>query len=301
MTDRLAEIEARCEKATEGPWETEVNLPYNRHPSVFGGHRHRDQAIMHIAEVGNAQAERQDQWEADALFIAASRTDMPWLLAQLRAARADVERLTERCGIYQSQVEAGAKRIEAAERLVYVPGVWRCPKCNFRLVQSNLNANTGTVTARDEPGDKCPNCASPLWRCSWKIEAQENLTIGEQQVARAVAAEARVRGHQSECDEVEQILGKALGYPWYKDDQKNFPNSTEADGVCVGEHVPSSIAMEAANRIRAAEARAEKMRAALELAEAAIDDCQSWRSHNHHKELSAVRAALAADTGERQP
>ena len=46
-----------------------------------------------------------------------------------------------------------------------------------------------------------------------------------------------------------QSLGKALGYPWYKDDQKNFPGSTEADGVCVGEHVAESIADEAAQYI----------------------------------------------------
>ena len=28
--------------------------------------------------------------------------------------------------------------------------------------------------------------------------------------------------------EIEQILGKALMYPWFKDDQCNFPNATEA-------------------------------------------------------------------------
>lgn len=49
--------------------------------------------------------------------------------------------------------------------------------------------------------------------------------------------------------EVCQILGKALHYPWYKDDQQNFPGTTEADGVCVGEHFAESIAMEAAQRI----------------------------------------------------
>lgn len=52
------------------------------------------------------------------------------------------------------------------------------------------------------------------------------------------------------CHEVEQILGKALGYPWYKDDQKNFPGTTEADGVCFGEHVPETLAQEAAQKIR---------------------------------------------------
>jgi len=51
------------------------------------------------------------------------------------------------------------------------------------------------------------------------------------------------------CNEVEQVLGKALGYPYYYKDQKNFPGSTEADGVCVGDHVPESILAEAARRL----------------------------------------------------
>tara|TARA_R110002126_G_scaffold290704_4_gene448316 strand:- start:16836 stop:17837 length:1002 start_codon:yes stop_codon:yes gene_type:complete len=56
---------------------------------------------------------------------------------------------------------------------LYVPGVWRCPKCQFELMQSNLNSRDGTVTARDEAGDKCPNCKTALWRVSWKDWAIE--------------------------------------------------------------------------------------------------------------------------------
>ena len=52
-----------------------------------------------------------------------------------------------------------------------------------------------------------------------------------------------------EFHEIEQTLGKALGYPWFKDDQKNFPGATDADGVCVGDHVAASLAMEAADKI----------------------------------------------------
>jgi len=55
---------------------------------------------------------------------------------------------------------------------------------------------------------------------------------------------------KKESQEIEQILGKALGYPWYKDDPKNFPNATEADGVCVGPNIAASLAMEAADRIK---------------------------------------------------
>ncbi|WZO97291.1 hypothetical protein EP7_004316 [Isosphaeraceae bacterium EP7] len=50
-------------------------------------------------------------------------------------------------------------------------------------------------------------------------------------------------------DEVCQTLGKALGYPWFKDDQKNFPGADETHGVCVGEHVAETIAEAAAKRI----------------------------------------------------
>ena len=56
--------------------------------------------------------------------------------------------------------------------------------------------------------------------------------------------------YKKELEKIEQILGKALGYPWYKDDPKNFPNATEADGVCIGDHTAWSLAMCAADRIR---------------------------------------------------
>lgn len=48
--------------------------------------------------------------------------------------------------------------------------------------------------------------------------------------------------------EICQILGKALGYPKFADDQKNFPGAT-GDDVCVGEHTAETIAAEAAKKI----------------------------------------------------
>lgn len=56
------------------------------------------------------------------------------------------------------------KEVERLNRLVYVPGLWRCAKCEFNLIQATMNASSGTVTARNTPGAKCPNCESPLWR-----------------------------------------------------------------------------------------------------------------------------------------
>ena len=60
----------------------------------------------------------------------------------------------------------------------------------------------------------------------------------------------QLRKYQEEIQEIEQILGKALGYPWFKDDPKNFPTATEADGVCVGDHTAWSLAMCAADKIK---------------------------------------------------
>jgi len=58
----------------------------------------------------------------------------------------------------------------------------------------------------------------------------------------------RERGLLVELRDCEQIAGKALGYSWYKDDPKNFPDATEVDGVCVGSHSPATVVQELANK-----------------------------------------------------
>lgn len=50
-------------------------------------------------------------------------------------------------------------------------------------------------------------------------------------------------------DAISQKLGKVLGFPWYKDDQKNFPGATDANGVCTGPYVAEDLAELAAKRI----------------------------------------------------
>lgn len=88
------------------------------------------------------------------------------------------------------------------------------------------------------------------------------------QAATAIAdLQARIehltRGCAKQNDEVSQALGKALGYPWFKNDQANFPGATEANGVCVGEHVAESLADEAAAKIADLQAGLERVKGAL--------------------------------------
>lgn len=85
-----------------------------------------------------------------------------------------------------------------------------------------------------------------------------------EQRARVDEQERLVAGYQRECDEVEQLLGKALGYPLA--DHTICARCDPVTGctcgtpiVVVGEHTPASIAADAANRV----AELERQNAAL--------------------------------------
>ena len=73
---RLAEIRARAEAATDGPWEWAART------TVDG-----DKWAVFHGESTSALAMNNDGWAPDAEFIAASRTDLPALLAAVEAVR----------------------------------------------------------------------------------------------------------------------------------------------------------------------------------------------------------------------
>ena len=81
----------------------------------------------------------------------------------------------------------------------WYPGQWVCAKCKFTLQQMVMSAGDGSVTAQDKPGEPCPNCASPLWRTTWKQEASEMQERAIEQMererdeARKHAANTRIR------------------------------------------------------------------------------------------------------------
>jgi len=100
-----------------------------------------------------------------------------------------------------------------------------------------------------------------------------------QKLQAAVAERDRLlKGYQLENWEAGQVLGKALGYPWYKDDPVIFPECTEAEGVCIGEHTTVTIAMEAAQRL------AERDTALTIVADIA-DNLISWKKGDGFSEV----------------
>lgn len=68
----------------------------------------------------------------------------------------------------------------------------------------------------------------------------------ESQAAEIAELRRQREGYQRHLRECEQIAGRALGYPRYEDDQKNFPGTTDADGVCVGDHIADTVVAELA-------------------------------------------------------
>ena len=74
IESRLAEIRARVEAATEGPWE------WLAHTTVDG-----DKWAVFHGESTPALAMNNDGWAPDAEFIAHARTDLPALLAAVEA------------------------------------------------------------------------------------------------------------------------------------------------------------------------------------------------------------------------
>ena len=79
--------------------------------------------------------------------------------------------------------------------------------------------------------------------------------------------------YKKEMEEIEQILGKTLGYPWFKDDQCNFPNATEADGVAIGDHTAWSLAHQAADRIKELQEQLDQHKARVDKLSLLLGNC----------------------------
>lgn len=82
-SEELAEIEARANAATPGPWETHVTY-------CVITLRYGDDGYL-VADCG--ASESPDCCEGNAPFIAHARTDVPALVAEVRRLTAEVERL----------------------------------------------------------------------------------------------------------------------------------------------------------------------------------------------------------------
>ncbi|MFG2748073.1 hypothetical protein [Streptomyces xanthophaeus] len=82
---RLADIRAREQAATKGPWE--------RCPE-YGEHFYAYLGGSHLLGVGDINFGDGKDAEADLAFTLAARADIPWLLDTIAELRAQVQELT---------------------------------------------------------------------------------------------------------------------------------------------------------------------------------------------------------------
>ncbi len=76
---------------------------------------------------------------------------------------------------------AGA--VEALEKLIYVPGLWRCAKCGLSLITTTLDASSGRFAANREP-QSCANGCGPMWRVAERDAGNKLIDDMEQMQAR---------------------------------------------------------------------------------------------------------------------
>jgi hypothetical protein len=98
----LEAIEKRCEAATPGPWLHRAR-PYG-HDFVSIQRDHPTRAPILYIRWEDANVNQQDERNGE--FIASARTDIPRLLAALRARDAEIERLTDAISFSEVKVRA---------------------------------------------------------------------------------------------------------------------------------------------------------------------------------------------------
>lgn len=144
-----------------------------------------------------------------------------------------------------------------------------------------------------DPGDGDILVSWPCLDCGMSIGPDEK----EKSDLRAQLAEAQEKkeGYQHHCRECEQIAGKALGYPWFKDDPKNFPDATEEDGVCIGEHVADSIVAELATKYAEAHGKLKAAEQDIKSHKVNFQTAQNNARIASHNEAVANQRAEAAE------
>lgn len=149
-----------------------------------------------IYQAAHARILKRDNFTASFTAQAPGQQEIDALVAELRdIATTEAAHGADECAAVihraaDALLTLQTERDELAKK-VYQPGVFKCAKCNFELVQKTLNGLDGTVSARDAVGEKCPNDGWPMWRVSYMEDNAQAWKMGEEQFDRATLAEAR--------------------------------------------------------------------------------------------------------------
>jgi hypothetical protein len=126
----------------------------------------------------------------------------------------------------------------------------------FRQYRDVLREEKSSLTV-DVQVEFEPQAVAALLKVNTRLEEenqilrQRNATLQTETARVGNYAQRIYEAYVKTENEIQQTLGRALGYPRYCDDQSNFPFSLPSDGVCVGSHCSVTLADEAAATIDA--------------------------------------------------
>jgi len=145
---------------------------------------------------------------------------------------------------------------------------FRCPRCGDVCCPDHISEHDCKTREQEQVDGLEPGWVkllrSKLAEQAAEIERLRNACISQER-------------------DISQTLGKALGYPWFKDDPTNWPNATEADGVCVGEHVAESLADEAAKKLAEQTAEIERLTKERDESERRLETLRTAHRHTNEQ------------------
>lgn len=138
-----------------------------------------------------------DERDATIAALRAACHEKQEAIDSLKAHQAEMRTINDRVHLdaiaaLQTRVETELRKVLTLENKVYLKGHWRCAKCDFYQVSTNLYVPSGNMLANDTP-QECANGCGPMWRvtheqsCNTVVDRLEKMQE-ERNVLRAEAA-----------------------------------------------------------------------------------------------------------------
>jgi hypothetical protein len=96
-------------------------------------------------------------------------------------------------------VEWAIAEIARLEEMVYVPGLWRCTKCDCRTMRHEVRVADGAFRGLNDP-QQCPNGCGPMWRVTER-DAGNDLAEKVGQMGAQIADMQRQIGQAERLEE----------------------------------------------------------------------------------------------------
>jgi hypothetical protein len=124
-------------------------------------------------------------------------------------------------------------KLAETEAALYVPGRWKCPKCNFQLSSNIIHANgIAPNLARPEP---CPNDGERMGRVTWQEVATSTEAFAIKLLDRATKAEAERESLRLGLVACADALGIPPAHAYEVAALANFARSVSAAAKSAGE------------------------------------------------------------------